>query len=167
MNIILIGFMGSGKSSIAKEIASRLKLQLFEMDEMVFQKTETTTMDEVFAKGGEALLRETEIAISKEYASLDNHVISTGGGVVLNKSILDNLRGDKGKIFYLNASFLTISIRLAENTSRPLFKNLKEAESLYHMRKPLYLKYADHVVEVDQKSIEEVTQEIIEEVYGR
>ena len=160
MKIILIGFMGSGKSSVAKKLGHLLKLPILEMDELVFQKTNTKNMHEVFDKGGELLLRETEIAIAQEYASTDNIVISTGAGVVLNKIILDYLKKPDGKIFFLNATFQTIAVRLADDALRPLFKNSAEAESLYHFRQPLYLKYADQVVEVDKKSVEEIAQEI-------
>lgn len=161
MKIILIGFMGSGKSSVAKKLGHLLKLPILEMDELVFQKTNTKNMDEVFTKGGELLLRETEIAIGQEYASTDNIVISTGAGVVLNKIILDYFKKNDGKILFLNATFQTIALRLADDDLRPLFKNRVEAESLYHFRQPLYLKYADRVVDVDKKSVEEIAQEIV------
>ena len=160
MKIILIGFMGSGKSSVAKELGHLLKLPILDMDELVLQKTNTKNMHEVFAKGGELLLRETEMAIAQEYASAENNVISTGAGVVMNKIVLDYLKKPHGKIFFLNATFHTIAARLANDTLRPLFKNIVEAESLYHFRQPLYLRYADQIVEVDQKSVEEIAHEI-------
>lgn len=160
MKIILIGFMGSGKSSVAKILAQLLKLPILEMDELVFQKTETKNMHEVFAKGGELLLRETEIAIAQEYSLIDNIIISTGAGIVLNKIILDYLKKTNGRIIFLNATFQTISQRLADDAARPLFKNIVEAEFLYNFRQPLYLKYMDQVIEVNKKSVEEIAQEI-------
>lgn len=166
MKIILIGFMGSGKSSVAKKLGHILNMPIIEMDELVFQKTNTKNMHEVFAKGGELLLRETEIAIAKEYALTTNHIISTGAGVVLNKIILDVLKKTGGKIFFLNAPFQTIAARLADDTMRPLFRNAVEAKSLYHFRQPLYLEYADKVVEIDKKSVDEIAQEIAEEIRG-
>ena len=162
MKIILIGFMGSGKSSVAKNLGHLLQLPILEMDELVFQKTNTKNMHEVFAKGGELLLRETEIAIAQEYASAHNNVISTGAGVVMNKIILDYLKKGEGKVFFLNAPFQTVADRLVDNSMRPLFNNSVEAKSLYHFRQPLYLKYADHVVEVGEKTVEEIAQEIVE-----
>lgn len=160
MKIILIGFMGSGKSSVAQKLSSLLHLSLLEMDELVLQKTDTKSMHEVFAKGGELLLRETEIAIAQEYAWASNIVISTGAGVVHNKIVLDYLKKRDGKITFLNAAFQTIASRLAGDTSRPLFQNRKDAQSLYHFRQPLYLKYADNMIEVERKSIDEIVQEI-------
>jgi len=162
MKIILIGFMGSGKSSVAKQLGHLLNVPILEMDECVYQKTNTKNMHEVFAKGGELLLRETEIAIAKEYALTENNVISTGGGVILNKIVLDYLKQAKGKVFFLNASLETIAARLGDDTLRPLVKDIGETQSLYHFRQPLYLRYADHVVEVDKKSVEEIAQEIAE-----
>lgn len=162
MKIILIGFMGAGKTSVAKKLGHLLNLPILEMDELALQKTNTKNMHELFAKGGEILLRETEIALAQEYVSTDNHIISTGAGVVLNKIVLDYLKKRNGKIFFLNASFQTIADRLTEDTSRPLFKNIIEAESLYYFRQPLYLKYADQVIEIDKKSVEEIAQEIAE-----
>lgn len=161
MKLILIGFMGSGKSSVAKTLSQLLTLPCIEMDELVFQKTNTQNMNEVFAKGGELLLREMEVIIAKEYALSDNNVISTGGGVVMNKLVLDYLKIGNGKIFFLNTPFQTIKERLAHDFSRPLFKNEGEAESLYHMRQPLYLKYADHIIESEKKSVEEIAEEIL------
>lgn len=161
MKIILIGFMGSGKTSVAKKLGHFLKWPILEMDELVFQKTNTKNMHEVFAKGGELLLRETEIAIAKEYASTGNSIISTGAGVVLNKIILDYFKRPDGKIFFLNATFQTIADRLADDVLRPLFTESVEVEFLYNFRQPLYLKYADQVIEVDNKTVEEIAQEII------
>lgn len=162
MKIILIGFMGSGKSSVAKQLGHLLNAPTLEMDECVYQKTNTKNMHEVFAKGGELLLRETEIAIAKEYALTENNVISTGGGVILNKIVLDYLKQLNGKVFFLNASFETIAARLGDDSLRPLVTDIGETQSLYHFRQPLYLRYADHVVEVDKKSVEEIAQEIAE-----
>lgn len=154
--------MGSGKSSVAKRLGGLLNWPILEMDDLVLKKTKTKSMPEVFDKGGELLLRETEIAIAKECASISDVVISTGGGVVLNKIILDYFKESSAKITFLNASFQTISNRLAKDYLRPLFKNKSDAESLYQFRLPLYFKYADQVIEVDEKSVDQIAQEIMD-----
>jgi shikimate kinase len=166
MKIILIGFMGSGKTSVAKQLGSLLQLPVLEMDELVLQKTSTSTMHEVFEKGGELLLRETEVAIAKEYAPREGGIISTGAGIVLNKIILDYFKRPHGKVIFLNASFSTITARLAHDTSRPLFRNSVEAEALYHFRQPLYMKYADQVIEVDKKGVKDIALEIASRLKG-
>ncbi len=162
VNIILIGFMGSGKSTVAKSLSTLLDRPWIEMDDLVYKKTNTQNMDEVFEKGGELLLRETEIAIAKEYILEKNLVISTGGGVVLNKIILDHFKKMGGKVIFLQASFDTIRKRLEENTSRPLFKHLTDSKKLYDFRLPLYLNYADKVIDVNALSADNIALKIKE-----
>lgn len=164
MKIILIGFMGSGKSTVAKEISQQLKLPILEMDEIAYQKTNTYNMHELFAKGGESLLRQTEISIAQEYALVKRVVISTGGGVVLTPTTMEHLKKSNGKVFFLNASFPTIADRLKSDTSRPLYQNKIEAEALFCYRQPLYLKYSDYVINVDKKTIQEIAREILEQI---
>lgn len=162
MNIVLIGFMGSGKSTVAKCLSELLDLATVEMDDLVYQKTNTRNMHEVFALGGELLLRETEIAIAKEYASKNNLIISTGGGVVLNKIILDYFKKTGGKVIFLNIKFEQLIKQLAGDDSRPLFKNLISAKKLYDFRLPLYLNYAEEIIDVDSQSAEEIALKIKE-----
>lgn len=162
MNVILIGFMGSGKSTVGKRLSQILGLSAVEMDEIVYQKTDCRDMHKVFAKGGELLLRETEIAIAKEYASKKNLIVSTGGGVVLNKIILDYFKEAGGKVFFLNASFEQIAKRLEGDSERPLFKDRAVAKKLYDFRLPLYFSYADHVIDVDSLPADEIAARVID-----
>lgn len=167
MNIVLIGFMGSGKSTVAKRLAKLLGFSLIEMDDLVYQKTATRNMHEVFEKGGELLLRETEIAIAKECASKRELVVSAGGGVVLNKIILDYFRNANGRVIFLQANFDTITKRLEGDDSRPLFKHLENARKLYDFRLPLYLNYADEIIDVNSRSADEIALKIKEMINGR
>jgi shikimate kinase len=163
MKIILIGFMGAGKSTVAIELSSIFKLPIVEMDTLVLKKTGSRDMHEVFEKGSELLLRETEIAIAKEYGAIEQpSIISTGAGVVSNRIVLDYLKSRQGKVFFLNASFSTITDRLSHDVSRPLFQKIDEARSLYDFRQPLYLKYADHVIDSNDRFATEIAQEIAE-----
>ena len=154
--------MGSGKSTVAKRLSQLLGLAAVDMDELVYKKTGSRNMHEVFAKGGELLLRETEIAIAKEYASKDHLIISTGGGVVLNKITLDYFKKTNGQVIFLNAAFEQISKQLEEDDSRPLFKDLASAKKLYDFRLPLYVNYADEIIDVDFRSADEIALQIQE-----
>lgn len=167
MNIVLIGFMGSGKSAVAKILSQILHFDLLEMDEIVLQKTHTHTMRELFDKGGELLLRETEIIIAREYAHKKHLVISTGGGVVLNKIVLDYFKTGNGKVFFLNPPFEHIIERVKNDhlSSRPLWKDLKVAKELYDFRLPLYHSYADVVMNIDSESAESIAAQIIHKVH--
>jgi shikimate kinase len=167
MNIVLIGFMGSGKSTIAKHVSQRLQREWVEMDALVLQKTNTRTMHEVFALGGELLLRETEIALAKEISVHPNLVISTGAGIVQNRINLDYFKKAGASILFLHAQFATIAKRIGSDTSRPLFQDISSAQKLYQLRLPLYFTYADQVIDVDTKSPELIAQTIQEmQLYG-
>ena len=159
-NIVLIGFMGSGKTSVAQSLSKLFKLPWVEMDHLVYQKTNTQNMHEVFAKGGELLLRETEIAIVKEYAPKKGLVFSTGGGVVLNKIILDYFKAAGARVIFLDTSFETITMRLAGDASRPLFQNVLQAKQMYDFRIPLYRQYADVVVDANRGTPDEIAAKI-------
>lgn len=163
--LILIGFMGSGKSSISQALSTILKWPVLEMDASVLEKTQTKTMHEVFKKGGELLLRETEIAIAKEYRYARNLIISTGAGVVMNKIVLDYLRESPAKIIFLHASFAFLKERLSKDNTRPLFIEETQAQTLYDFRLPLYKSYADKIIDVEQKSLNEIAQELAH--YGK
>jgi shikimate kinase len=164
MKIILIGFMGSGKSSVAQEISRVRNLPVVEMDDLVCRKTNSADMKEVFKKGGEQLLRETEAEVARSHLFAHDSIISTGGGVVLNKVILDHLKHPGDRIFFLNSSFQTIKNRLQHDSSRPLFQDIREAESLYHFRLPLYMQYADHIIDTDHKSVQDTALEILKQL---
>jgi shikimate kinase len=162
MNIVLIGFMGSGKSTVARQLSLVLNLPWIDLDELVCKKTNTKTIIDLFTAGGEPLLRETEIAIAKEYASKNNTIISTGGGTVLNQTTLDYFTKTGGKVIFLNAQFHTIEKRLAHDNSRPLFNHSEKAKTLYDFRLPLYHYYADQTIDVDNLSTEETALKIKE-----
>ncbi len=161
MKIALIGYMGSGKTTIGQALAKALTFNMIEMDWMILQSQGCQNMAELFEKGGELLLRESEIEIAKDWRDIQNTVISTGGGVVLNKIIIDYLKDNNGKIIFLNTSFETLQKRIEQDpTPRPLFQNIEEARQLYDFRLPLYKRYADIEVLTDNKSIVDIVLEI-------
>lgn len=163
MKIALIGFMGSGKTTIGQSLAKELNFNMIEMDWMILQSHACENMSQLFEKGGELLLRESEIEIAKEWRDITDTVISTGGGVVLNKIIIDYLKENNGKIIFLNTSFDIVKKRIeADLTPRPLFQNAEEAKGLYDFRLPLYKRYADIEVLTDDISVPDIVREIKE-----
>ncbi len=161
MNLVLIGFMGSGKSTIARSLSSLLQFALIEMDELVYKKTKTKNMHEVFALGGEALLREIELCIAKECAEKTNQIISTGGGIVLAPTPLNLFKKNGAKIIFLHAPFDLIAKRLENDLSRPLFTDLSCAKKIYEARLPLYLQYADEIIEIGSESPSHIASTIL------
>ncbi|GIW63340.1 MAG: shikimate kinase [Patescibacteria group bacterium] len=159
-SISLIGFMGSGKTTIAKLLSKRLNKKIIEMDQLVLDKTSYNDINEIFTKKGELYFRELEIKTAKSIKDLKNKVISTGGGVVMNKIIIDYLK-QNSLIFYLKTKFNTIKTRLIKDTSRPLFKDIKTAKQLFKLRTPLYEYYSDYQITTDNKTPNQITNEII------
>lgn len=164
MSIVLIGFMGSGKSSVAKFLSSHLDYEVLEMDAIVCKQLGVENMQELFSQGGETLLRQMERKIAKEYRAAEKMVISTGGGVVLSEEIFDYFRKKGERVFFLKAQFETLEKRLKGDRSRPLFQEINRAKHLYNLRAPLYIKYADEIVEVDMCSTEEISF-TVEKIY--
>ena len=104
------------------------------------------SINDIFAKDGEVAFRELEISVAKEFQHRKNIVLATGGGVVMNKIILDYL-GHEGVIVFLKKSFE--ESKKVDKTTRPLFRDLAKAEELYNFRLPLYERYANEIVEID------------------
>ena len=159
MKIILIGFMGSGKTTVGRLLAKKLNFDFVEMDKLIIGQ-QGKTINQIFNEVGEEGFRLLESQISKDLRKKENVVISTGGGVVINKINTDNLKKN-GTIVFLKTSFSEIKKRLKHAADRPLFRNLKSAEALFNIRQNLYTESADLVVNTDGKSVERITNEII------
>lgn len=139
MNIVLTGFMASGKTEIGKAAAEISRRTLIDTDELIVSKT-NMTINEIFEKYGEEYFRELERGAVKEAAAAVNAVISTGGGTVLDTRNIDELR-KTGVIFNLNPDFSVIKSRL-ENArkTRPLLKSdsVENIEKRFNARKRFY-----------------------------
>ncbi len=160
-NIVLTGFMGTGKSTVGKLAADRLNLQFVDTDEAIESRMQQTVSD-IFSIYGEQYFREKENEIIKEYACLGNQVIATGGGAVLNPDNMDNLRAN-GLIILLKARPEVIYRNVFRGNNRPLLKSqnpLERIKELLEERDSFY-KNNDWEIDVSDIAVEEVVDRII------
>jgi 3-phosphoshikimate 1-carboxyvinyltransferase len=140
--IVLIGFMGAGKSQMAQLLAERLGLLALDTDVLALEKTPYTSIGKLFAAEGETRFRELELVVSEALQGQQRAVIATGGGMVMNKLAMDYL-AQNATVIYLEASLETLLTRLLhEETSRPLLQDRLGVHALYDLRVPLYRHYA-------------------------
>ncbi|MCD6413958.1 MAG: shikimate kinase [Elusimicrobia bacterium] len=164
MNIVLTGMMGAGKSEVARLLSSKLKMNFIDMDSHI-ERTTKRSINEIFEKLGEAEFRRIERNLVKCLAVTDNFVISTGGGVVLNKKNIEDFRKN-GRIVYLKAAPEVLYERVRNDSNRPLLKvddPLFEMKRIYKNRKKFY-EDCDVIVDTAGKSPEAVCDEIISKI---
>jgi shikimate kinase len=159
--IVLIGFMGSGKSSVAKALATHLNVARIEMDERVVRHSGQASITHIFETLGEATFRELEMSVAKSMVEeTGTLIISTGGGVVMNTLTMNYLTQNNAELIYLETPWALIEERLVNQAERPLFKTPAEAERLYRLRLPLYRHYAHHIVNTAGQTPEALAQHI-------
>lgn len=150
MKIVLIGFMGAGKSSLAGALAQRTGLPLLELDALILEASGRDSIAAIFAKDGEAHFRALETACIEQLADRTDAIISTGGGVVQDPQNIATLKQAGGILVYLHAPFSILAERVAGDTSRPLFTDRSQAEALYTRRLPLYEEAADITLDTQE-----------------
>ena len=159
-NIVLIGFMGTGKTTIGRLLAKKTGMPLVDMDTLIEERA-GKTINKIFADEGEPHFRNLEREMAKELASQENQVISTGGGIVLNP---DNIAAfeQTGLTVCLIASPETVLERVKHDTTRPLLAGDKEAQiiQLLETRKPLY-EAVDHQIDTNRLEPEAIADVII------
>ncbi len=156
-NIILIGFMGCGKTTAGKIIAEKSGYTFVDTDEYI-EKKYNMKISEIFEKYGEGKFREMETLALCEVCGKDNCIISTGGGIVERFTENAEIMKKSGTVFFINPPFEIIKQRLSGDTSRPLLaEGFEKAQKLYKSRLPKYKDAADVVVE------KETSQETAEE----
>lgn len=161
-NIVLTGFMGSGKSSVGVKLAERLNLDFVDMDREI-EKVCGMTVSELFKRYGEQRFRSEEKLMARKLADQSGLVIATGGGVVLTEGNLDALR-ENGLVVNLEAKPEYIFQRVnRKKGTRPLLKKdltVEDIEAMIKSRQALY-QQADLIIETSDKSIVEVVEEIM------
>jgi len=161
-NIVLTGFMGTGKTEVGKILAQKLGYTLIDADTEI-EKDQQMTITEIFKQHSEPKFRDIESDVIRRLSMIQNAVISTGGGAVIRQENIDNLRKN-GVVVCLTASPETILKRTSSNNDRPLLQvenPLQKIKELLDFRKQYYEK-ADIMIDTEGKSPLEVAEEIIE-----
>lgn len=161
-NVILIGFMGSGKTTVGLRLSYRLRRAVIDTDKEI-EKEEKRTISEMFATDGEEYFRDRETAFLRKLSEgTGSRIISVGGGLPLreeNRKLLRKL----GQVFYLKASAETIYERVKHDTTRPLLQGDNPQEkirSLLALRDSSYAEAADVTIDVNDKDFEQILDEI-------
>lgn len=164
MNIILIGFMGSGKTSVGIKLAEKLTYLFRDTDQML-ERQAGDTINHIFAVHGEEYFRGLETELLKDLQNnMEKTVLSTGGGLPLREQNSKLLR-DMGYVVFLKASKQTTLKRLRGDTTRPLLKGddlEQKVDRMLTVRMPMYEKVAHKIIVTDEKSINEIVETIME-----
>lgn len=150
MNIVLCGFMGSGKTVVGNELSKIMGRKFVDTDELIEQE-QGVAIKAIFATHGEDYFRDLEFECCKKVSEMKNCVVSTGGGALTFERNAEVLK-KSGKIVFLDASFDVICDRIGNSNNRPLFRDREKAYELYEERKSKYLSAADYVVDGDMSA---------------
>ena len=160
MNIYLVGFMGSGKSTVGKILAERLGMQFIDLDEEI-EKQEGMKIKDIFKEKGEKYFRELERKKLEEIIQKDGLVVSTGGGLGANFENMEKMK-KTGKVTWLDVSLDTVFKRCGKDENRPLLNMpYEKLEKLFNERKDVY-KLSDIHINVENKTPQQIVEEIIE-----
>lgn len=161
-NIYLIGFMGAGKSTIARELVNRTDAKRIEMDQMIVEQ-QGMEISDIFEKYGEEYFRDLETELLRSFLGQENMVVSCGGGSVLRDENA-KLMKENGSIILLKATPETIYERVKNSTDRPILNgnmNVEFIRELMEKRRERYEAVADITVCVDGKDRQEISREIL------
>jgi len=165
-NIVLVGLMGSGKTTVGRRLAHELNQDFFDTDHEIINKT-GVTIDHIFDIEGEKGFRERESKILENLCQMSNIILSTGGGIVIlpkNREILKNA----GLVVYLFSSVVQIFRRTSKSNTRPLLENSNDRKKtiteLLEARDVYYRDVASFVVNTTGKKLQEVINVIIREL---
>lgn len=161
-NIVLIGFMGSGKTTICRALSKVFAMDVIEMDQVIAER-EGMSISEIFEVHGEEYFRNLETELLRELQSRKGIAISCGGGVPMREENVIEMKKN-GKVILLTATPETILKRVKNNHDRPLLehnKNVDFIRALMEKRRSKYEAAADVIINTDNKSEFEICEEII------
>ena len=161
-NLVLLGMMAVGKSTIARIVAKKLKIKFIDIDSII-QKNNSLTIAEIFERKGEKFFRREEEKEVLRHLKKDNSIIALGGGAFINKTIRKNIL-KTAKSLWMDLDINIINDRIKNNNKRPLLKkenNRDKLIQLYNKRRKIY-ELADHKIKCDKLSKIEIAKRIIE-----
>lgn len=161
-NIVLIGFMGTGKSTVSDYLSNKFAMEIVEMDQVI-AKREQMSIPDIFAAHGEEYFRDLETRLLVELQSQKNTVISCGGGVALRERNVAEMKKN-GCVVLLTASPKTVYERVKDSDDRPVLsgrKNIKGISELMEQRREKYEAAADIVINTDNKTVIQVCEELV------
>ena len=162
MNLVLIGYRGTGKSTVAKLLAAQLGMEVVSLDAEIVRQA-GRSIPEIVAAHGWPHFRDLESEVTKRVAARDHVIIDAGGGVILRPQNVEHLRRG-GTLFWLRAAVPVIVARIEGGTERPPLTAGKsfteEVEEVLLERTPLYAAAAHHHIDTDARSPEQVAAEV-------
>lgn len=164
-NLMLIGFMGTGKSTVAEKLKEMLQVEQIEMDALIAEEAGMSIPD-IFEKFGESHFRDLETEMLRKFKEKKPVVVSCGGGAVLRDENIEIMKG-QGKIILLTATPETIYDRVKGTNDRPVLNgnmNVEYISELMEKRRTRYEMAADIVIVTDKKTVDEICDEIIKAV---
>ena len=169
MNIVLIGYRCCGKTSTGRLLADKLGRQFIDTDDLIIQNA-GCNIDEIVSRYGWQHFREIERSVVKDISSMGNHVIATGGGVILNGENIKHLKTN-GFIIWLYTDISTIKKRMNEDKTSPENRPSltgddpsDEIKKVLEQRNPLYLKASDLSIDTTNTEIDKVAEMIVEKM---
>lgn len=162
-NIVLIGFMGAGKTTVSDYLSTMFDMDIIEMDQEITDREEMSIPD-IFATYGEEYFRDLETSLLVEMQDRKNVIISCGGGTALRENNVAEMKKN-GRVVLLTASPETIYERVKDSDDRPVLKGRKNVDGiaeLMEQRREKYEAAADIVVQTDHKTVLQVCEELVQ-----
>ena len=161
IRIVLIGAPGSGKSTVGAALSKKLALDFVDTDQLI-EDREGKAITDIFVVDGEPYFRATELETLKQVLTMDNLVVSLGGGAPISEQAQHELLASDSTVVFLDVSLATAAPRVGFNRDRPLLLGNPRAQwqALSDKRRPIYEALADVSIKVDDMSVAEIISEI-------